>query len=321
MKQILFLSILIATCFMFSCKKEANGVNVTYALDSVKIENLNANDSIINSLIVPVVEAVLDSLTNPVYNIAINGDSLNIRNYTPNSCGGSVGFYVSDLFSIINGKPIIDSSYTPNGSCGQYGNTINKIRFSYSNSNKLMSINTFYDAKYMADDYVKMGNSNFNYTGNELSSFTKHEINYRTDGLFFDTLNSMDGTYYFSYSSGFSNQSSLIGFDCNDLVLSSFISGLFYFDINSYGGNNINSLYNAIFSFNKLSSFNTHSNKLIEDVQFDRILAQIAGTITVHITVQYSFDPAKNNRIKTMKITNDFGGNLNKILYTFYYKE
>ena len=320
MKQILFLSILIATCFMFSCKKEANGVSVTYALDSVKIENLNANDSIVNSFIVPVVEAALDSLTNPVNNIAINGDSLNIRNYASILCGSSGGFYVSDLFSIINGKPIIDSSYTPNGSCGQYGNTINKIRFSYSNSNKLMSINTFYDAKYMADDYVKIGNSNFNYTGNELSSFTKHEISFRTNGMFSDTLNSMDGTYYFSYPSGFSNQSNLIGFDCNDLVLSSFISGLFYFDINSSGGYNFNSLYNVMFSINKLSSFNTKCDKLIEDIQFDRIL-QNAATSTVNINVQYTFDPAKNNRIKTMKITNDFGGNLNKILYTFYYKE
>lgn len=312
MKKSILIITAIATCFIYSCKKDANNriSNVTYELDSVKMDLIDVNNSIAYSTILPISTNIIDSFQryfnnfsslDNTYDIYKHNDSIIYRNTR------NINMHIP-LFQnliLINNKPDMDSSINPLGGVIY---TSNIIKYNYSISDKLdqIIINNKYAASYTIINTYNIY-CKFNYSNNALISINKQHVNLNASNL--DTINNYKNSYNFSYTN-LQNQKDLIGIDLNDL----FINALIY---------NI-SFQSATFPFadlfivNSLMSYNTNSNKLIESIQFDRI--SNTGTFTVNISAQYTFDATKNNRVNTMKIITLFNGTESKILYTFYYK-
>jgi len=316
MKKTILIITAIVTCFLYSCKKDANNriTNVTYELDSVKMENLDVNDSITSALTIPIINEIIDSLNNRYGNhISENGDSINVRKFLPSPYISIDPYYLSELGTILNKKPIIDSNYEY---LFAHKNVYNLIKYSYKNnldSIKLESNSTF-------AIYTDLGTvqSKYNYIGNTLHSFTEKNtfITNNNFNVAFDTIFNVTNTYVYTYSNSLNNQKDLIGIDLNDLFFNEQIT----YQFNIYNIYNLSYLnYFAPFLIlNSRMSYNTNSNKLIESIQFDRIAN--TGTFPINISAQYTFDATKNNRVNTMKIITLFNGTESKIVYTFYYK-
>lgn len=316
MKKTILIITAIATCLLYSCKKETNNriANITYELDSIRIEELDVNDSITSALTIPIINEIIDSLNNRYGNhISENGDSINVRKFLPSPYISIDPYYLSELGTILNKKPIIDSNYEY---LFAHKNVSNVIKYSYKNnldSIKLESNSTF-------AIYTDLGTvqSKYNYIGNTLHSFTEKKtfITNNNFNVAFDTIFNVTNTYVYTYSNSLNNQKDLIGIDLNDLFFNEQIT----YQFNIYNIYNLSYLnYFAPFLIlNSRMSYNTNSNKLIESIQFDRIAN--TGTFPINISAQYTFDATKNNRVNTMKIITLFNGTESKIVYTFYYK-
>lgn len=320
-KRILLL-ISICICFIISCKKDVKCsiAAAPYKLNMVKLEYLDANDSIyFGGGLIPISNKIniFDAISSYDHTVSVAGDSLNFRSFDYSSGGP----HQASIYAIINKKPTSDSTHTVSVSAGQHGYTVSTTKYFYID-NELDIVNYFYD------DYngitpnhnYDISKAKFNYLNNQLISFTRNTIWYSengTDSTLRDTLINIENTYSFNYSANLSNQKKLIGIDLNDLFLTTILTG----NLNGTGGifnspsimlNPALSLYESFAIVNSLLSFNTNNSKLIEGVQFDRV----GSNSMESITAQYTFDADKNNRVKTMKITTVTGSS---VRYTFYY--
>jgi hypothetical protein len=314
MRKSYLIIISIVFCILLSCQKETNNriTNITtYELDSVRMEELDVNDSITSALTIPIINEIIDLLNNRYGNhISENGDSINVRKFLPSPYISIDPYYLSELGTILNKKPIIDSNFEY---LFAHKNVYNLIKYSYKNnldSIKLESNSTF-------AIYTDLGivQSKYNYIGNTLHSFTEKNtfITNNNFNVAFDTIFNVTNTYVYTYSNSLNNQKDLIGIDLNDLFFNEQI--IYQFNISNFSYLNY---FAPFLILNSRMSYNTNSNKLIESIQFDRIAN--TGTFPINISAQYTFDAAKNNRVNTMKITNIINGIQSKILYTFYYK-
>ena len=321
---LLFISTVI---LLSSCKKENNRIgNITYQLDSVRLETLDANDSSIFNITFNIGTSVLDSfLANNPY---------------PGTM--SIGFYKKDdslnfidkpefievkKFISIKKKPISNLNFMPNGTFAQYGYFKQLDSYNYSTTGKLQNVYSHTDYhqedNFSDSDYVINTNTILNYSNNILTSLNENSIfyNYHLYDTNYDSIvNANQQVGIISYTNHYLNQKQMIGIDLNDLILLELflIKNYDYFSAN----NSVLSLSTRFFVLQSALSFNTATDQLIESINynltkaFNRILYQTS----VNISVDYIFDANFNNRISSMKIF-DSDNRFDAIKYTFYYKD
>lgn len=319
MKKLQF-SFLFSLCvliiLMASCKKENNRIaNVTYELDSVKMEKLDANDSLTFTLTIPISNDIIDSLYKYGGFVSEFGDSLNVRKYLPPRYICCAGYYLSEHGIILHNKPVMD---TFNEDLGAHTNVYCATKYSYSTDNKLDYINLDYLKTFAIYSEIDKIYCKYNYIGNSLYSIT-NKILYTSNhnsNQGFDTLQNSTNTNNYSYTNSINNQKDLIGIDLNDLFLNAQITNQYQITPISY----LN-LYAPFLILNSKMSYNTKSDKLIEGVQIDILNYNLNSFIE---TANYTFDSSKNNRVSTMKITTTtttiFDAIKTSTLFTFYYK-
>jgi len=306
----------IATCVILSCKKEVSNriTNVTYELDSVKIENLGANDSVTSYFTIPIGEAFYDTIMS--------------QNGYPSSDGS--GFYSdNDSLIFLNHPEFFDltravvynktlvyyQKFYPYGSFAQDGFDKRDVSYHYDISNRLSTIQSVVKhhnavPNFTDSDFVYKSRLTFNYTNNNLTTISEDFIryNFHSYDLGYDSIiqptNNSAGTFF--YDSNYENQKDMISIDLNDLVFNSIIGASYYDDL--YFGHLISILNNRL-------SYHTRSTSLLERFNFKTYFGS-QNNYTGDI--EYTFEASKNNRVKTMKISSDL---LGKTSYTFYYKD
>lgn len=331
MKNI-YLTLVIAICFLFSCNKEENNritEDYVYELDSVGLSSIiyDGINSYHNHITIPIYNKLSDSLLELLYipsindSIFIKGDSILFRSINNRNCQIGNFFYISSSSNLLiyNKKIIYHSTYERDGHCLNDKYWSNYMSLSYLNNNLLDSINI--DNREVFNINLKnviTSKCKFRYSNNMLLGFTKKDIFYIENNLLFDTMSSILNTYNFEYSNNLLNQNRLIGIDLNDIILNHLISSLH--DPNFYMGSllGFHRFHNTIFILNKISTFSTNSNKLIENIEFNKVFT----SDRVNISAQYTFDSTKNNRVNSIEISefNTTIGFPRKYLYTFYYK-
>ncbi|MBP6660688.1 MAG: hypothetical protein KA174_08380 [Chitinophagales bacterium] len=309
---LLFISTVIS---LFSCKKENNRIgNITYQLDSVRIEGLDANDSSIGFNTFPLRASFIDTIIGDKHST----EELNFLPGFYTNEDSLIYVYHPEFFDLykavtINKVPISILKFNPVGGYAQYGFYKAESFLNYQN-NQLNNINIkeheHIGSPNTSDKYTEM-NNNFIYTNNNLNTILSKRLDYSYDEYFnvnFDSVIYPDLILAdFTYTSNIPNQKNLIGIDLNDLILNNIIgpSDLslgFYFPLLILG--------------NRIT-YQTNSSSLIEKLRYTFTSLGFQNTES-NFTIQYIFDANNNNRISTMKIKDDSAGSK---LYTFYYKD
>mgnify|MGYP000290568274 CR=1 FL=1 len=335
MKNTIFTFILLSI-FISSCKKENNRIgNATYQLDSVRIESLDANDSVSGTFTFPVSTSIIDTFFAQNNNqfggtYYRNGDSINISQI--NDVLFSVPWLAEPNTMIsVNKKPITFYNLYTNGSFAQEGYTKSVTKYYYDQTDKLDNIYTSFkshpmnfgsDSDWYESQYVQL-----NYNGNNLVSANtnKHyslDYHYLTTG--YDSVSYPNNKFLdFYYINNYSNQKQLIGIDLNDLILDE-ITGI------ALGSNliNLTSGYSNrfvinLFMVNSLFTYNTNCTSLIEkyDLHFDYKFGTNIVEYRNSTQIKYTFDSSKNNRVSTMKFIRTIDNLRYASMYTFFYKD
>lgn len=298
------------------CKKDNNPDNTTYQLDSVKIENLDENDSILDSHSYPISSSFIDTIIgnkndpqelNFYPGFYTKGDSLNYVNHPE--------FFDLVKSVIINKSPVSLLLFNPVGSFAQDGYSKKEISYNYV-SNRIENIFSKYRSHNpYSNDWFIEERQDFIYTNNNLSSIHTKRLDYSYDvypNTYYDSITYQDtvsADYY--YTSNLPNQKNLIGIDLNNIIFNSNLP-------NTTKGF---TPYDFLLILNSRLSYNTNCSSLIEKVRFT-YSPFLSGYPNMDLitTIHYTFDATKNNRVNTMKISTNFPGSTGSTLYTFYYK-
>lgn len=318
MKKSFLIITTIAVCFMYSCKKDINNrvTNVTYELDSVRLENLDANDSVTSFFTIPIGETFYDTFisqnsypSSDAAGFYMDTDSLIYLNHPE--------FFDLTRSVVFNKIPVYYRKFYPYGSFAQDGYNKRDVSYHYDLSNRLNSIYSVtkhHNAvpNFADSDYVYKSSLTFNYTNNNLTTISEDFIryNFHRYDLGYDSIiqptNNTSGTFF--YDSNYENQKDMIGIDLNDLVLNYIIGASYYDDL--YFGHLISILNNRL-------SYQTKSASLLERYNFRSYFGNQNDYLG---NLEYTFDATKNNRVNTMKIISTINGTESKTRYTFYYK-
>lgn len=320
-KSIVFL-IVVISCFMYSCKKDANNriTNTTYELDSVVESYLDTAGNVINLRTIPI---IADYIKNYVLEISPNNNS-DITYYESND---SIllklfenTYNLRDYTDIIDGK-----FYRLYSEYYEFGNhdieQIKRQNITYNSNDKIHSItSTFVDYSFSFK-----GNTSIEWPDTtQCMARNKNEIIFTYE---LNNLASLDYDYFsgfsntpqvsahnrlFNYTNHYKNQKSLIGIDVNDIILSSFLFK-WYNVSHGLGSPTLQKEFYDLqlpLILNKQATFNTNCDDLIEHIQFSTF---ISHTVLDETDISYEFDLNFDNRIKSMIINN-------YTKYTFYYK-
>ncbi len=315
MKKSILIITAIATCFLFGCEKETNNriANTTYELDSVRIEELDMNDSSLGFATFPLRSTYIDTLIGDKHST----EELNFLPGFYTNEDSLVYVYHPEYFDlckaiVIDKTPVSFLKFNPVGSYAQDGFYKVESFLNYQN-NQLNNNNTIDHTHFgppnSGDSYIER-NNNFNYTNNNLKSILNKRIDYSYSAYYninYDSVIYPDLTLAdFYYTSNIINQKNMIGIDLNDIILNNIIGPSDY---------TLRYYYQVLIFGNRIT-YHTNCSFLIEKLRFTVTDLWLPNTES-NFTIRYTFDANKNNRISTMKIKDDLAGSK---LYTFYYK-
>jgi hypothetical protein len=362
MKKYLYILLSIFGLFyMPSCKKENQRIGEnTYELDSVAIGYLDTTGNYYYSRTITInpnfIAASIPSSS--VYN-GISGinfeernDSILLSNHLDLFFSSSLSDYcyiVNRKFNSCYHKYL--TSYSVDAYLHEY-----KQDIQYNSNGSLQTITNIQDNHFDKYDNFnsivkrKVQQLFFSYAGKNLNNIDLNFYlnNYYDPGVPYDTSSYNQGEYIISYPNHYANQKNLIGFDVNDIILSSLLDMNYFNDlgyirtIEFTGLFGQTQLYNLKiaepFVLTKNATFNTNCENLIEHIHFNYTVTPEARLFhypfnaSADVNISYEFDTANNNRIKTMTIQtipselatlswSYHTQNSQKLKYTFYYKD
>lgn len=312
-KSILLFSVFFICIFHESCNKEEPVATTRYTIDSIQIELIQPQPSL--TFRIGTItnngddwQVSFPSSWQPIAGSSyyplrsVSGDTVQYRQIAYRDYDSTSPWFDFLLVKMKNHR-LLSTSYNSNliGGIGQDGVTYDNVIYQYD-ADRLAFVNILHGLSqgpgrnsggnsffYYNEDSIR-----FNYNGNTLqSAFYKSDYYDVQHGTAIYSAN-------FNYSSNFSNQKNLIGIDINDFILEAALNlpmklPLFRFPIGTtvlttpLTGEILNGI-----------SYNTNSDKLIEEIHLHINTAGVTNAYAEIDTVVkpvYIFDSLHNNRI------------------------